>query len=167
VAIPLHRGDAAQALTIFSEAWPKLKKTMLLRVPVIRGMAYDLLGRSALATAFQDTSPAPELKRTVHSCAKSLRKEVDPWSHGLAAALSAGCAMLEDKRELARKHLTLAVEAQTTRGMDLYAAAARAKLAELEPPERASELLRDAESTMAAAGVQNPARISMLVPIGS
>jgi hypothetical protein len=166
VTIPLYRGDGARALTILTETWPRLKKSLLLRVPVIRAVVYDLLGRSALSATCHDRGRLPELRSVIRRASSTLRKEVDPWSNGLADALDAGCASLEGDHVRAREHLELAAQAQTTHGMDLYAAAARMALARLEGAERTGEPSDEGRSAMLAAGVQNPERMArLLVPV--
>jgi hypothetical protein len=167
-AIPLYLGDASRALAVLNEAWPRLKKSFLLRVPMIVGLSFDVLGRAALATAFQDPNRVSELRGVIRSCVKTLRSGPDPWTHALAESLDAGHSLLLGDRDRARAQLERAVEGCTLHGMDLHAAAARVALAELEAPERASQLKSEALRAMASVGVTNPQRMArLLVPIPS
>jgi hypothetical protein len=163
-AIPLYTGDAERALAVLTEAWPRLKKSHLLRVPVIVGISFDLLGRAALATALQHRARFPELRGVIRKCSKALRGGPDPWTRALAESLDAGCCVLAGERAAARAHLELAVAGYAEHGMDLHAAAARVALAELAP-EQASELESEARRAMAWAGVKDPQRMArLLVP---
>jgi hypothetical protein len=165
--IPLYRGDGATAFQVLHESWARLKKALLLRVPLIRSLSYDLLGRAALSAALQDSAQAGALKSVVQRCAKALAKEEDPWGHGLAHVLDAGCAVLAGDKPRARAQLERAVASHSEHGMDLHAAAARLALARMDPGEQAGTLEQDGLRVMAEAGVAGPDRmVRMLVPLG-
>jgi hypothetical protein len=163
VGVALYRGDAAGALAVLREAWPRLEKSHLLRVATVRVQSFDLLGRAALAACIEDRSRIAELRGTLTLSVRRLRGEVDAWAHGLADGLDAGRALLEGDHERARSHLELAAHGHATHGMDLHAAAARLALARLAGPDAAAELERHAQQAMHAARVKSAARMARLL----
>ena len=152
----LYRGNAAGAWRLVTTEWPRLRRSQLFRVQVIRVEAWFLRGRSALALAAQ--RPDHRLLETARADARRIASEAAPWASPLAQLVNAGAAYLEDDLVQARRRLLRAVDGFDRADMTLYAAVARRRLAALEDAEPRLETERRAGEWMTSQHIVNPLR---------
>jgi hypothetical protein len=108
--IELYAGRAEAAWHLLESGWPELRRSMLLRVQVVRIEATYLRARCALAAK----------KPGADRLAASLIREGVAWAEPLAEAIRAGCANTDRS-----SHLTAAAAGFDRAGMALHAAAVR------------------------------------------
>jgi hypothetical protein len=139
----LYRGHAENAWGLITTQWPRLRRSQLFRVQVIRIEAWFLRGRSALALAAR--RPDHHLLATARADARRIASEATPWSNPLALLVGAGVAYVEGDLIQARHRLLGAVDGFDRAGMTLYAAVARRRLAALQEgaPRRETERRAD------------------------
>ncbi|HVV86967.1 MAG TPA: hypothetical protein VHE35_28205, partial [Kofleriaceae bacterium] len=158
--------DGAGALRRVSEAWPRLKSSLLLMVQLTRIEALQLRGRAALTAAMAaDGDLRRRLLREVVADARAIAKEKMPWSTPLAHLLEAGAAAAGGDRAGARGRLIEAVAGLDDAGLALYGAAARARLGAIDGGDDGKAMAANAVAWMAGQGVKRPERmIAMLAP---
>ncbi len=163
--VSIHHRQPEAAYRSIAEAWPKLKRSMLLRVPLIRIHSHDTLGRAALAIAAADKARQPELRPVVARCIKALAAERDPWVAVLRDTL-AGCASLIDgERENGVAHLRRALAAAKTHAMNMHAAALSGALGQLLADDEGATLIASAEAWSGSQGVSDLKKsVAFLVP---
>ncbi len=134
------------------------RRSMFMRVQVVRVTLAELGGRFALAAI------RPDLARAGRAAA-GLDRERLPWSDALASALRAGIAHHSRRPDEARAALERAVAGFDGAHMALHAAAARRRLAALSGGAARDELRVASDAWMASQKVADPARITaMLIP---
>ncbi len=164
--VELYRGDGAAALRRITDAWPKLKSSLLLMVQLTRLEALQLRGRAALlaARAVDGAARKPLLAQAAAD-ASAIAGEKMPWSTPLAQLLAAGVAATRGQPDVARARLTEAVAGLDAAGLALYAAAARARLGALDGGEAGQAMVRTATAWLTKQGVKRPERfVAMLAP---
>jgi eukaryotic-like serine/threonine-protein kinase len=167
--IDLYIGDGEAAYQRIVDRWPKLKRSMLLRVQVIRGEALFMRGRAALtaAGAFAEDSDRREvLLREVDRVQRKLDHEPLPGAHAQANVLSAGVAQLRGDTERAVQLLAQAESRFQTAEMELCAAAVRRRRGELAGGTTGQRLIADSERWMRAETIRDPASMARLI-VGS
>jgi hypothetical protein len=160
----LYRGRAEQAWRAISSNWKMFERTLLLRIQFQRIEMSYLRGRAALLMAAR----GHDVKRFLSIAqldANRIASYPIPWSQSVALLLRAGVSHLRARPDEARQFLTAALDAFERLGMNLYAAATRRRLAELQPREHAG-LLRQSDEWMAAQEIRNPGRITRLIAPG-
>jgi tetratricopeptide (TPR) repeat protein len=110
VNIDQYAGDARTAWNRISEAWPRLKRSLLLRTQLIRSEIRWLRGRTALALALDDADQKSALLREARRSIAGLAKEGPLYALGLSALLQAELELALDQREDAIAHLRSAEE---------------------------------------------------------
>ncbi len=125
--IALYAGDGAEAYDLVARRWRALRRSLLMHVQYVRGDAYFLRARCALATArFAEAA----------RFARKLDGEKMPWTSALAALVWAGVASGRGDRQEAIARLRGAVERADAIDMRLYAAVARLRLGALPSAAR-------------------------------
>jgi serine/threonine protein kinase len=163
----LYAGEAEKGAAQLAESAPGLKRSQLLRVPLVRIEVADMQGRLALAQAAQSNDPrlAQNHLATARECVRRLERERMPLARKLSRLLLATVAQREGHPREARQLLEEVIVSLVGNGMMLHAAAARRRLGELLDGEAGAALLAEADSWYAAQGVRNPARLTeMLIP---
>jgi tRNA A-37 threonylcarbamoyl transferase component Bud32 len=149
--IGLYEGAPGPGLDGLLLSWPRLERSMLLRVQNVRVEAWSLRGRLALAAARPD-----EARRAV----RQLKKEQVGWASAQAVMLE---AMLEPARR--QELLTRAIAAFDQHGMRLFAAAARLRLGESVSDEVGRAQVRAGLAWFETQDVRDPVAFArMLVP---
>jgi serine/threonine protein kinase/predicted ATPase len=159
----LYCGDAQAALDRVEQAWPSLKKSLLLHMQAQRIASPQLRARAALAmgAAGHDDRYLQEVERE----ARGIERERVLWGTGLALLLRAGVAATRGKRQDALALASSAQAACQAADMLLYAAAAQRRRGELLGGAEGQALVTAADSIMAAQDVKNPSRFTaMLAP---
>ncbi len=164
--IDLYIGDGEAAYMRLVERWPKLEKSMLLRVQVIRAEALFLRGRAALAAARAATQGGERWTRLlseVERLQRRLDRQALPGAHAQANILSAGAARLRGNMEQAVQLLAQAESRFQTAEMELAAASARYRRGELTGGPTGERLIADAARWMGSETIRNPAAMSRLL----
>jgi tetratricopeptide (TPR) repeat protein len=165
VQTALYRGDARLAWTLLDESWPALQPTMLLRAQVVRVEAAYLRGRCAIAMASAGAD-ARTFLRIALECARRIAGEDMFWSDPIARLLEACAAHLRRDDELSAARLAEAIDGFDRAGMQLYAAAARRRLADLAGGEKAHDARRRFDEWAARQRVVNPGAMTRMMAPG-
>ncbi len=165
--IALYNREAAKAATFMARRARALKRSLLLRLPVVVAEVGYLRGRIALAQGMETEVAADRdtLVAEARSTAKRIRR-VMPICHGLAELLLAGAATLEERWDVATEHLRAAVTHFEQTNTWLYAYPARYRLGQLVGGNRGAELMAASEAWFDEHQVANPeALVHMLMPM--
>jgi hypothetical protein len=164
----LYSNEGADAWQRLARDEGQLRRSLLLRVQLIRSLTLFALGRSAVASleGLREPERGARLKQA-RRAQDRLQRERMPWTDALEAMLDASVAMASGETPAAEHALRRAIELADAVEMALHAAAARHSLGSLSGGEAGAKLVKDAEEAMTARGVHVPARYArMLVPGG-
>ncbi len=151
----LYEGKSAEAWAVVQQNWAPLKRSLLLRVQVVRVEANSIRARAAFAAG-----ALREGKASV--CV--LEKEPLPYAAALAGLLRASSALLERKpKGEIIEQLTDARQKLNAAGMKAYAAAAQWSAAKLSKDPKA---LADVREASAALGIQSADRFLAMMGTG-
>jgi tetratricopeptide (TPR) repeat protein len=154
--IDLYEGKPRDAFERMREAWPMMKRAMLLHTQNVRIEAHFLRARAAVACGELDEALAD---------AERMEAERAPWGDAFAAAIRGLVAMGRGDRESAASMLQQAVLAFEACDMRLFSAATRLRLGEVAEGSLAAASLKAGEAWMLAQSVRAPVRLSrMLIP---
>jgi tetratricopeptide (TPR) repeat protein len=166
--IHLYCGRGVEAWRWINDHWPRLKRSLLLRIQAVRIESQYLLGRSALAAAIDPQWSAAECRRVIRCaarCARRLRREGARWAAPLAALLDAGVSTARDDVARAVRDLERAEQGFGEVHMALHAAIARRRRGELLGGAEGAALVEAANGWMRAQGIVRPDGIvDMLAP---
>ena len=164
VMAALYEGRAAEGLRRYDATGPALRRSLLLRLAVIRGLATELRARVALAVAAAEPAQRPRLLRDVDRAAQRLDAEGMGFTTAHAALLRASVALLRGRRAEALREGASAEELFARADMRLFAAAVAYGRSLHDADGEAAR--RRAEEVFAAEGVEAPARFArMLAPV--
>jgi hypothetical protein len=160
----LYCGDPQSAERRIVEAWPRLARSLLLRIQVLRVEAEFLRGRCAIVLATRGLRRAESIgaaRRVIRRIAREAMAWSDPFAHLLRAAV----ASVEGDTDGARGSLLTAVDGFEQSDMGLFAAASRRGLGRLTGGEDGRRFIAAADAWMSAQNIRNPSRFSdMLAP---
>jgi hypothetical protein len=163
--LALYRGDGAAGHAQLVREWPRLARSLTLRMQVARIFSTHLRARTALAAAAGSRSPRA-LLREVDRAASRVESERMAWADPLAALARAGAAHLrgDDVRALAR--LDDAILGLHTAGLGLFEAAARLRRGRLIGGDAGRAEVALAEHWMRSRGVVSPERTTAMMTPG-
>jgi serine/threonine protein kinase len=144
----------------------RVRRSLLLRVQLIRTWTLFVRGRSAVASLEGLAEPArSERLANGRRMQDALVREKMPWTDALAALLAASLANVSGDAPAAEQALRRAIELAGCVEMAVHAAAARFCLGSLVGGEAGATLRKQAEDAMREHGVRVPHRYArMLVP---
>jgi tetratricopeptide (TPR) repeat protein len=163
----LYAGNAVVAYDRVRERWPALRRSMLMRIQLVRIAAWGYRARSALAYAALGGPGAEGKLREGEADAERLEKERTPWASPLAKLLRAGALALRTSRSDPR---VVALLREAERGfagaeMKLFLAATRARLGAAVGGEEGRGLEEKADAWLRNETVKAPERlVAMLTP---
>jgi len=161
----LYAGRPNEARAVLERTAAPLRRSLLLRIQVVRLVWYDFWGRTELALAIGGDQAAARL-RAATRWANRVTPEAMPWTNGLASLVRGGVALCENAEDIAVRAFERAAKEFDEAEMALYAAVARHRLGEVVGGERGATLIAASNAWFAAAGVANPPRMrAMLSPI--
>ncbi len=163
----LYEGQPAEAQRVMSAGIGPLKRSLLMRVQMVRAEVTELRGRIclALAAAEPDGRRRHQRVRRARRFARALMDEGQDFIAAWGAAIEAGAAWLVSSDAGA---LDEAIERLTGARLHLYAAAARRRRGERVGGEPGRSLQEEADAWMRDKGVVNPRRMTaMLLPVAS
>jgi hypothetical protein len=154
-----------EVLRALAEARTGLEKSLLLRCQLTRIELWHLEGRATLQAA-EDAAPdsAALVRRTVKN-ARAMVREGTAWGGALAETLLAAVAARDGARPRAAELLRGAAAKLDAAQMRLYAAAARVRLAAIDPGADAARAADAAVAELRALGVEDVERtLALLMP---
>lgn len=159
--VDLYRRDGAAAHARMEQAWPSLKRALLLRLQALRVELCHLRARAALAGAVD----APAARRApLIALAERLSRRIEaedfPSAPALAEALRAGVAVARGRDEEAFAALRTAVLGFERQGMMLLAATSRRAMGELSHDPGTCVA---ADAWMLSQGIASPERMTRLM----
>jgi tetratricopeptide (TPR) repeat protein len=161
----LYTGAGRDALERVEAQWPALKRSLVLRIQIVRIEAFYLRARAALAAAIAGEDEARCL-RVADRMTRSIANEKMRWSEPIASLLRAGSASVRGRRADAIDSLSSAVEGFSSVDMSLYAAVARRQLGELRADDLGRQMVAQADAWMAAETIKSPERMAMMMAPG-
>lgn len=154
--IDLYEGKPRECFDRLAEAWPMMKRAMLLHTQNVRIEAGFLRARAAVACG--------ELEEAITD-AERLEGEKVPWADAFAQAIRGLVAIGCKDTEMASKLLQQAILGFEAADMRLFAAATRLRLGEISTGSLAAASIKAGEAWMVAQGVKTPTGLArMLVP---
>jgi hypothetical protein len=164
VQVLLYRGRGREAFALVEEEWKPLKRSLFLRVHLVRTMVHNLAGRAALAAARADRGS--DRKRYLNLAAKAvkvLEGEGAPWSSALAKCLHAQWLAASGRVDEARDGFRASTEAFVAADMFLDAAVARRAYGLFLGGQAGAAEVREAESSMTSERISRVDAMSALV----
>ncbi|HKG23911.1 MAG TPA: hypothetical protein VKC34_18555, partial [Blastocatellia bacterium] len=161
--IELYTGDGVVAWKHITGQWETIRKSMLLRIQILRVEALYLQGRSALAAA-REQRDDNFLKMAEHFAGRLARERMH-WTRPFVSLLRAGMSGVREDHGRASTLLLEAAEGFDAADMKLYAAASRRQLGLILGGDRGRELILRSDLWMKSQMIKNPARMTrMLAP---
>jgi serine/threonine protein kinase len=159
----LYTSDAAAAWDRVNAGWADVKKSLLMRLQVIRIEMSFLRARAALAMAC--ARPPAESKPLLDTALRDVRlleREKAPWASALATLIQAG-VMTAHGEAAGRDLYERAARAFDAVDMALHAAVARHRYGSLLGGDDGAALIAAAEGWMIGHGIRSPVRMSALL----
>jgi serine/threonine protein kinase/tetratricopeptide (TPR) repeat protein len=164
--IELYTGDAEVAWKHLKVQWKAFRKSLIMRLQLLRVEGWHLQARTALATAlFSNAKKRALLYRIATRIARRIEREKMPWSDPFAALIRAAVATGRNEPERAASLLSDALAGFELADLALYAAASRRRLGQVLGGERGAELIAAADAWMRNQEIKNPVLMTrMLAP---
>ncbi len=162
----LYCGRAASASALVERAWPRLRRSLLTRVSIMRLVAWALRGRVRLARASEVVGREREDHlRLVEALARRLGREGYALAEGHCAQLRAGAHAVRGDTASAARHAEQAERAFAAASMKVHGAASRLFRGTLLRGEEGDALTAQATEVLASEGIRRPERFAaMLAP---
>jgi hypothetical protein len=164
--IDLYLGHGRLAYERIQLDWPRIQKSLVLRVQVCRIEAWQLRARAAVAAAAESPGDAVDLLKDAERLAGRIARENQRWSNPMASLLEAAVASLRQQPELAVSRLAEAAHGFESMEMPHYVSAVRRRLGELVGGDEGSLLIAAADAWMSDELVKNPRRMTALLAPG-
>ncbi|HEU5060665.1 MAG TPA: hypothetical protein VFU21_29240, partial [Kofleriaceae bacterium] len=165
--LDLYAGDGESAWMRVGQSMPALRRSLLLRVAVVRVEASYLVGRAAVAAA--SCVPVGERRaylRAADGEAATLRHSSEPWARPLGLAVAAGAAAVRGETERAAQLFGEAAGLFDDAGMALHAAVSRRRRGQLVGGDEGARLVASAAEVIRGCGVVASDRMSALLMPG-
>ncbi len=168
VETALYRGDALSAWQILATTWPRIEKSLLLRIQLTRTEGRHLLCRGALAAAAAQGTASPAGQALISRVIQEVRvieREKISWAEPLTQLIRAALLTLEGDRKAAAELLAAAAAGFDAADMLLYAAVSRLRRGQLLS-DTGKRLVAEAEAWITAQGVQDSAKFANVLAPG-
>ena len=170
VQTALYRGEPREAWQILAGYHERLRRSLLMRIPVFRVEWLYMRARAALGIAARDVAkPSGEGRRflsVARSSARRIARDRKAWSDPIALLLQAGIAHVEGHAPQALGYLHDAANRFDRADMKLYLAVTRRRIAALQHDEQGRALQRQADEWMAAEQIKNPGCMTRMLSPG-
>ncbi len=167
VNVKIYSGDADGAHDLIWREWPRLKRSLLTRIPAVRHEGLHLRARATLARAARlEGKPRAALVKTARKDIAALLAAKLAWVRGLGLLLDAAARVLEGDRNGALTQLALAIQLLDTCGMQLYSAVARIRLGHLIGGPDGEAMAGAGVTFMREQGVTDVGRMTDLLATG-
>ena len=163
--LDLYRDDAIAAHLRLESVWPALRRSLLLRVQVIRLSSMEQRARCAIGAArmTQDRSRREALLGAAERDARRLEREPVPCARAQGALVRASIAATRGKVDVAIAGFDDAARRFAEEHMVLYAAACKRRAGELRGGPEGGRVVHEADAAFAAEGVCNAERFSATI----
>jgi hypothetical protein len=162
----IYQDQPEKAWSRVGEVWPALKRSGLLRIPIMRIDAYALRARAALALAATRPTAATNLVDESRRDRVRLAKEQRPDTPGHALLLQAGQQTAAVTRAATLRCLDEAMTIYQANGMQLWFNYARHRKGEVLGDAEGRALCQAASTAMRREGIVNPTRWLQVVAPG-
>lgn len=163
--IELYEGDPAAAWARLEECWPKLERSMLLRIQFTKVEGCYLRARTAVAAARDGVIELSRAKATVDAMTSSLRRAKVTWAVASGHMARACLESLEGNPERSLGLLEQAIEGFEAADMALHAVVARQCRGALIQGDQGRVAMAQARTWFEQEGVANPpALIRLMAP---
>jgi len=166
--IDLYAGDGATPAALLRDAWPRIRRAMILRIQYVRATLWDLRARAALCQARARDAADPgraALLRDAARDARRLARERMPWTSALADLLLTQIALASGDEARARRGFARAAAGFERTEMKLHLAALRWRHGARLGGPSGETLAADGERFLRGEGaVDLPRLTAMLVP---
>jgi serine/threonine protein kinase len=163
--IMLYTGDGPVAWEHFSQQWPLMKSSILLRIQVLRFEAKYLLARCAVAAAEQGAQTV-RLLNLAERIAGQIAGERVAWGDACVSLIRAGVANVRGDKESAAAFLKAAAEGFNDVEMSLYATIARRHLGQLIGGDHGQQLVTEADQWMMGQLIVKPETLAHTLAAG-
>ncbi|MDG3005014.1 serine/threonine-protein kinase [Paludisphaera mucosa] len=167
VQIELYDGRGPAAWRLLDDAWPALRRSLLLRVQFIRTSMRFLRARAALAAALElrakDASGACRLLAVAGRDARALEREKMPCPAAYSRMIRASLASFAGRADLAAPLWREAVAAFESVDMNLCAAASRRRLGQSLGGESGDVEIAASESWMRRQLIREPEKAAGMI----
>jgi tetratricopeptide (TPR) repeat protein len=167
VQLELYQGNGAAALGLVESRWTALRRSMLLRVEIIRLETFQMRARSALAAAVRGNGA--DVKRLVARAerdARTIASAEVAWARPIAGLLRAAVAAARADRAGAAMELDQAIAGFEAADMGLYADVARRRRGELLGGDEGRAQIAAADASMSERGIKSAERMTRLLAPG-
>lgn len=161
VEIGLFSGDAPASFRLLEDEWPKVRRSLQLRIQAARMIALHLRARAALGVIRHE----PAAARIAADAARAIRQSRSGWGDPLADLVHAGLAAARGERELAIEAFSCAERGLVQSDMHGHARAARFRRGELVGGSEGATLVESCRAEWRAQGQRAPDKLArMLAP---
>ena len=159
----LYEGRCEEAWQLVTRTWPVLKRTLMLRMDLLRLLAGQL--RARCAVALDAVAPRPEILVVAERFAADCARSRSTLAQGFGLLIDAALTVSRANQERAIAKLQLAEERFREVGAAHYVAASCRRRGELLGGEDGTALIRQADLELTELGAMNPSRmVDRLVP---
>lgn len=159
----LYEGEGAKAWNRLQQEWPQMNRSLLKRVQLVRVEMLHGRARCALSHLAHSKNLADHdvevLLKTANGDAKKMERERLAWATPLAQLVRGAVCAYRGQDRAAMDILDSAASALEAADMNLFAAAARWRLGELQGGDSGTEAIRAADHSMRVQGIANPGRV--------
>jgi hypothetical protein len=167
LALELYEGDVGAAEARVADSWPRIGKSVYMRMQVARMLCHEVRARVALAgAAVSSGSERAERLRLACRLGRKLRQEHLPWGDALASMIEAASSRQHGDVESADRLLEAAERGFERADMALHAAVARRQRGVVVGGDEGHALVAKADSWMSEQLIQSPARFAALLAPG-
>ena len=163
--IDLYEHNPQAAWERIEKQWQPLKKSMLLRVQLVRLESFYLRARSALAISSRKKNGEAFLNDAEKSAA-NLEKNSPPYGVGLARLIRAIVAHRRSQPDKAKSLLTEAIDHFEVDHTLFYANVARMRLGQILQGDEGDQLCQEALGWMASQNIADPKAFTYLYSPG-
>lgn len=159
----LYAGDFEAARQRLDEVWPRLARSPLMRIQILKMEAHSIRGRTSLAAQVLRKGSDPA--QIVRNSAAVIAAGNLPYTTTLSNLLLAGLAASEGRDEQTAALLRQSLKDAQAAQMHLHAAAARRQLGTLLGGEEGKAHINEADAWMQKQRIARPERMTaMLIP---
>jgi tRNA A-37 threonylcarbamoyl transferase component Bud32 len=163
--LDLYRGKTQGLLDRIDGDWPRLTRSLLMRIQYFKLRALHMRARALLACSGRGAALVPERVARAERDAQVILRAAAPWAAPLAHLVLAAAARQRGDDDTSRVLARRAVHGLDAAGMILSAGAARVRLGAIEGGDGGRALVVAGTSALRAAGVVDDVRMArMLAP---
>jgi eukaryotic-like serine/threonine-protein kinase len=163
--IDLYRGDPDSARRRWQQAWPDLRRSLVLRVQLSRCVALHLRASASLGVAvgLHDRARRRSILAEAEADARRLMRERAPWAVALGRLIAGTVAAAEERSDRAMSEWSAALQLFEQERMACFAAVARCRLATVSGVDDSRALRREADAFFGEQRIIRPSRMVALL----